>query len=143
VGGFDGIGDALRQRRLGLVEALLAGGDQRIDQLLLVDALGLGDLGEALAVLELGAELLGGEAQRLGGDLEADAASAPASIGLARCGRTALVAAAGGGGRGGGVLGPRRQRVPQGGADQGASGEGRGHGDGGEGLLLAHDGSPC
>src|SRR5581483_2732913 len=60
------------------VEVGLELGHQRVDDLVHVHALGLGHVGQALPALEVGAELVGGDAEDLGGGVEVTgAAGAP------------------------------------------------------------------
>ena len=67
---LDHLGHAVGQLVDGGLEALGGGRDHGVDHGLHVDVVGLGDLGDRLAVLEGGAQLVLGDADRLGGDGE-------------------------------------------------------------------------
>jgi hypothetical protein len=132
------LGDAVLEVRLrigrGLVDGRLAGGDELGDERIDVDALGLGDLGERVVVLEPGAQLLLREAELLGrhGEVEAGAEEA-ARTPLVVLDRALLAVGRLGGGRGrvgGGRLRATRARGAEDGAHGGAAGQARcdGHG---------------
>ncbi len=141
------LGHALGQRRLDLVEALGRLGHEGIHDVLDVDALGLGHLGDGLAVLELGAELLLADAERLGGRgqglapaAEAAAGTVPAGVALgAAVGRVGGVGGVGGVGL---VLGAGEVRGAEQGAGRAAAGEGEREGGGADELAVEdHGGS--
>ena len=71
---LDQLGDAIGQLGDGGLEPLGGGGDHGVDHGLDVDSVGLGDLRDRLALLEGGAQLLFGDADRVGGHLQLHAA---------------------------------------------------------------------
>ena len=70
-----------------VVELRLRVAHDRVDDLVHVDALRLGDVGDRLAVAELGHELVGGDAERLGRGVDLVPADAEASMPEAECRR--------------------------------------------------------
>ena len=115
----------------GGLEALGGGRHHGVDHGLHVDAVGLGDLSDRLAVLEGGAQLVLGDADRLGGDVELDAAAVAAEPAVGVGSVPSVVGVLGA------VLGEGEVRGPEDRAGCPAAREGEGEGGGPQELAVA------